>query len=306
MLTAILFCMALGGSAEVRVLLVGDSWADYMWQDRVLRQVFAAEGRPDIIEEGSTTTISGSTAAEWAQPEMLALITQEVMSIPSLTHVQLTMGGNDFLAGASGGGWHTGMTPLEEETLFMRVAEDIQTVIEHILDIDPRLDIVISLYDYPNFVETLSGLGALFCVPLHQDLGEPMPETINSALADFTAELALILADRLEVTVVDHAGHMQNRFGYPSMGISPGDLIPPGDLTLPSPPESLRFGGNDCFHLNATGYRYLAQNLWDRYYGSSFCRTVAQILSRLASWPLEADITHLADDVTHRCGTDDG
>ena len=53
-----------------RVLLVGDSWADFMWINRTLRDVFADNGRADIVEEGAVTAISGSTAAEWAQPGM--------------------------------------------------------------------------------------------------------------------------------------------------------------------------------------------------------------------------------------------
>ena len=289
------------GGGEVKVLLVGDSWADYMWQDRVLSAVFAAEGRADIREEGSLTALSGSTAAEWASPAMLALISDELDRLPSVEVVQLTMGGNDFLAGISGGGWHTGLTPLEEEALFMRVAGDVQTVIDHILDHDPSLKILISLYDYPNFVETLGGLGALFCIPLYNDLGQPTPLEINQVQQDFFDEVVLMVAGMPEVFLVSHLGMMQFHFGYPSMGILSGELLPPGDLELPSPPESLRFGGNDCFHLSNEGYLFLAQNLWDQFYIDAFCRTLAQIIAGLPAWPAEQDIADLVGELEDLC-----
>ena len=291
----------LAGEGTYRVLLVGDSWADYMWADGVMRQAFADEGYPEVWEKGDVTAISVSTAAEWATPPFLQLISDELANHPTLEFAQLTMGGNDFLAGISGGGWHAAMTALEEEALLDRVEADLEVVIDHLFGLDPDLGIVISLYDYPNFQETLSGLLNFICVPLWEDLGMPTPLQVNEAESRFLARVAGFAASRPGVESVDHLGLMQFHFGYPSMSIGPGELPPPGDLDLPSPTEALRIFGNDCFHLNASGYGFLAQNLWDNYYADRFCLSTDQFGERLASWPalpcveLVADLDRLCD-----------
>ena len=83
------------GETTPRVLLVGDSWAQFMWFDRSLRDVFAANGRPDIVEVGAVTAQGGTTAAEWTDPAMLQMITDELQANPTIDVVQLTIGGND-------------------------------------------------------------------------------------------------------------------------------------------------------------------------------------------------------------------
>jgi len=289
------------GGANVRVLLVGDSWSDYMFQDGSLRTVFAAEGRPDILEAGAVTAISGSTAADWNTPAMLQLISDELLIWPDLEVVQLTMGGNDFLAGMSGGGWHTGLTLMEEEALFEAVAEDVQAAIDHILLQEPGMQILLSFYDYPNFVETLGGLGSLFCTPLWNDLGQPTPLELNEVQTRFIDRIEQIAMSQPEVSTVRHLGLMQFHYGYPSMGIEPGDLPPPGDLSLPSPPQALRFAGSDCFHLNATGYQYIAQNLWDQFYITAFCTTPLEIQAALPQWPAAQSVADLIGDYNNLC-----
>ena len=88
-----------------------------MWGNRTLRDVFADNGRADVVEEGATTAISGSTAAEWSQPGFLQLITDALDTTHTIDTVQLTIGGNDFLAGQSGGGWHTGISQQDLDNL---------------------------------------------------------------------------------------------------------------------------------------------------------------------------------------------
>ncbi len=289
------------GDPEFRVLLVGDSWAEFMWDDRSLRTVFADEGHPDILEKGDVTAISGSTAADWATPASRQLITDELLANPTIDLVQLTMGGNDFLAGISGGGWFVGMPPEDEQALFDRVAGDIQTVIDHILDLDADIHIVLSFYDYPNFQESLSGLLGFFCTDLWEDLGEPTPEQINLAQVSFL-DRAEQLADTIpQVSLVRHLGFMQHHFGYPSLGIPPGALDPPGDVTLPSPPEAMRFLGNDCFHLGSIGHSVLARNLWDHFYVDILCITDQQFLDSLPGWPATRHVGDLVALLDRLC-----
>ncbi len=257
------------GGGTVRVLLVGDSWSEFMWFDGSLRNVFAANGRPDIVEEGGETAISGSTAAEWSQPAMLQLIADELAAHPTIDTVQLTLGGNDFLAGQPGGGWWTGISAAGEEALFDQIVADATTVVDFILAQDPELEIVISLYDYTNFVESLSGILGFLCNPTWDDLGEPTPLEINAAGGRLQDRVDTLIASRQRLFGVRHYGLMQFVYGFPDDGIPPGQLLPPGDLNRPSPIEAMRLGA-DCFHLSADGNEVLAQNLWDQYYDRRF------------------------------------
>lgn len=258
-----------GGGTVTRVLLVGDSWSEFMWFDRSLRDAFAVNGRPDIVEEGGETAISGSTAAEWSQSAMLQRIADELAAHPTIDTVQLTLGGNDFLAGQPGGGWWTGISAVEEEALFDQIVADATTVVDFILAQDPELEIVISLYDYTNFVESLSGILGFLCNPTWDDLGQPTPLEINAAGGRLQDRVDTLVVSRERVFGVRHYGLMQFVYGFPDDGIPPGQLLPPGDLNRPSPIEAMRLGA-DCFHLSGDGNAVLAQNLWDQYYNRRF------------------------------------
>jgi len=248
-------------SAAPAALLVGDSWARLVYDNGSLATVLAAHGHPEIAVLGDATSIDGSTAAQWAQATMLQLLTDEFGAHPEIEVVVVFLGGNDFLAGESGGGWYVGIDPAAETQLFDDIESDLATVVDHLVGIDPNLEVVLSSYDYPNFVETLTGLGAFVCVPLWDDLGDPTPFQINSNATQLDTRQIAIAASRPQVVPVAHWGLMQYLYGYPSLEIPPGALPPPGDPTLPSPPEAMRWG-IDCFHLAPAGYQAIAERLW--------------------------------------------
>lgn len=249
-----------------KVLLVGDSWAAQQWEDGVHALVFAAHDAERFGVVGATTTESGSTAAEWAAPSGLALISQALDANPSIDTVQLTIGGNDFLDA-----WSVSMSPPDAVALRQQIRDDLDTVIHHIIDTRPQVEIVISLYDYPNFRDTLNSLaGIAVCRPLHQSMGSPTPAQINEAMADFESDLASLTAHP-RVRHVSHAGQMQFTFGVDTF--APGDLPPPGDPSRPSPVTAMRdhgFVGRDCFHLTPSGYDVLVQNLYENYFHVRF------------------------------------
>lgn len=261
------------GEAVPRVLMVGDSWAEFMWIGQSLRETFAANGRPDILEEGSTTALSGTTAGEWTGSAMLQLIDDALAANPTIDTVQLTMGGNDFLAGQPGGGWWTGMSAEDEALLRDAIATDVAIVTSHILAIDPELEIVVSLYDYTNFDESLTGALGFSCSPRWDDLGQPTALEINTAAAALRDEIASFIGGQSRITMVDHTGLMQFVFGFPGEGIPPGQLLPPGDANRHSPIEAMWLGA-DCIHLGVDGYLAVAQNLWDNYYDQRFNGTL--------------------------------
>lgn len=257
-----------GMAQTPKVLLIGDSWARQQWEDQSHTVVFAANDAAMHAVVGNTTTESGSTAAEWAAPERLALIEQALAAHPGIDTVQVTIGGNDFLDA-----WSVTMTPEQEQALQAGILQDLDTVIALVLDHRPDIEVVLSLYDYPNFRDTLGSLvGILFCTPLNNSLGQPSPLQLNLAMMRFEAALGG-LAAHPRVHHVSHAGQMQYTYGSPADGIPPGQLLPPGDPSLPSPVQSMRdhgFLGRDCFHLTPAGYDVLVQNLYDGYFRIRF------------------------------------
>ena len=259
---ALVFILSAGPAlAQDRVLIVGDRWAGGFWEHRTMRAVFAANGRPDITEWGQFTALGGTTAEGWSQPSELQVITQELNSYPSLDTVQLTIGGNDFLAPAELGGWFAGMTPEQEAAMNARITGDITTIVNHVLAHSAAMEVVVSLYDYVNFRDFPGA-----CAESWVELGSPTPRRINEALNRFHDSVAAAFASNSRVTVVDHRGLMQFTYGIPDEGIAPGTITPPGDLDRPSPRQAL----DDCIHLIPDGLYAIGQQLWQRYYDQRF------------------------------------
>lgn len=259
-LTAVLLLLNTTVMAQTnRVLLVGDSWAEQQWDDQSHAAVLLANGFDQYAVVGGATTISGSTAADWTAPAMLQLIEDALVANPSIDTVQLTIGGNDFLDE-----WRADFTPQQTLALQQQINADVQVIIDFILLQDPNIETILSFYDYPNFVDTLSGIPAIFCFPLWSSMAQPTPFELNTAATQFENFYANAASTNSRVQHVSHFGFMQFNFGFPDEGIQPGDIPLPGDLNRPSPIEAMRLG-LDCFHLEPEGYDILIQNLFEQY-----------------------------------------
>ncbi len=248
------------------LLLIGDSWAEQQWDDQAHALVFGALGFGQIPVYGAATTESGTTAADWVQPGRLQTIADELAARPDVGIVQITLGGNDFLDA-----WSTALDPGQVAALTDGVRNDLRTLTNFILELRPDVEILLSFYDYPNFVDTLGGLvGLLFCAPLWNDLGQPSPLQLNTASIRLEQAIAGLADQHSRIYHVSHFGQMQSLFGFPDSGIPPGQIAPPGDPGLPSPTAALRLDGADCFHLSAEGYDGLVMNQFDGYFETRF------------------------------------
>jgi lysophospholipase L1-like esterase len=247
-----------------RVLLIGDSWTNIMWDNLSLRDVFVDAGFSGIYERGTNTAIGGTTASYWAAPANLATITSELNAYPSIDMVHLSMGGNDMLAGQSSGGWYKGMGASAEAALFDTIKGNIETVIQHILNLRPEMKIVICSYDYLNLWDTLN-------IPANQllwnNVGQPTPRELNDAfiaMGNHQHELALEYGT--SVTYVNNWGLMHFLHGYNSVFEAYRFGVPWGHPNYPWPKSMGANNGDDAIHLNATGYYELSVNLWDKFY----------------------------------------
>ena len=253
-----------GQAQDARVLIVGDSWAEFQWIDGVHAAVFAANGYPTTTADGASTAIGGTTAEQWVD-EGLDLLSEAIAENASIDVVQLTIGGNDFL-----GAWNDSLSSGQEQALQNSIVQNIETIIAHVLAQRSDIEVVLSFYDYLNFEDAVTS----FCGPLYQDIGQPTTLRINTVMRAFEQDYAQIAASNPRVYYVSHFGLLQSTYGFPTEGVQPGDITPPGDINRPSPVESLRDidGNPDCIHLNPAAYQVVIQNLFDGYFEARFDR----------------------------------
>jgi len=230
-------------AATPRILLVGDSWAWFLWLNRSFQEVLQEAGLGQWEEAGNFTTVPGSTVEDWTNPRWLANINREIDRHPEIDIVHVSLGGNDFL-----NNWRPDMADEDRDALYDGVVEHLEIVVRYILDIRPDIRVAIVNYDYINARR-----------------GGSTVKELNLAGMDLAA-MKRDLAQRLERTEYIHNyGLMQYLFGIddlepksvPYPGQAP-DFDPwPGGHKDYGNPKSVMF---DDIHLNMIGYKALAEH----------------------------------------------
>ncbi len=290
-----------------RVLVAGDSWAQYLWDDDAHNLVFDRFGHADKFaisrslgddpgpgHTGPEYAVSGSEARQWvdtANYPWIANVVAELQALPSIDHVMLSLGGNDILAARPGGGWYKDMdldVPGSEAALFERILDDLDTIATEFRSVRPGIDVLVSSYEYPNF-----NVDPLWCwiyaCPKREELSR---DPVNDLITDveLNAMIVDVEAERRDWIVAtpglsfDHGvGTMHHYYGD---GVTaPGALPRPGQL----PPDFSPFpGGNplrptlrenfrrplgldaDPIHLDEEGYLYKVALQTETHYFPSF------------------------------------
>jgi hypothetical protein len=275
-----------------RVLIAGDSWAQYMWDDgshNLLLDRFGHEDKravslslgsdPGPGHTGPEYSISGSEARQWADTANYPWIANMVAALeanPTIDTVVLSIGGNDILAGKSGGGWYKDMdldVPGSEAALFARIEADTRAIIDAALAVRPEIRVLLSSYDYPNF--NVGFWCFVYACPKRQDLSRnPSTDLITDAeLNDMMVRVETERIGWVNDTPrldFDHGvGLMHYRYGdgvtgallLPAPGQEPPLFAPfPGGNPLrPTLRSNFRRPNNidaDPIHLNVDGYRH--------------------------------------------------
>ena len=171
-----------------RIIMAGDSWAQYMADDDTHNSALKMYGQGDKTSISSTFevgilcggtqpgpndtyyTVSGSEARQWANEAVYNYLQNLIDAInanPTIDAVLLSIGGNDILAGRSEGGWYLDMdldVAGSEQALFDQITADMLYIINQVwARARPNIDFIISSYDYPNFNVTGSFLGQDYC-----------------------------------------------------------------------------------------------------------------------------------------------
>ena len=286
--TAIIAQVCPSNSGIKKVLIAGDSWAQYMSDDGTHNKMFDKFGHADkdLVGPslgsnpgpgytGTQYAISGSEARHWADRANYPWITNvinEITANPTIETVILSIGGNDILAGKSDGGWYKDMnldTAGSEAALFATIKANTFVIINDILAIHPNIEIVLSSYDYPNFNTGI--FCGLYACGKRNDLSR---DATNALITDVELNQMMITVETERITWLAQEPRLKfaNAIGlahyYYGDGVSAAGTLP---LPEQAPPYSATFyGGNklrpairsnfrnvaDPIHLSAAAYEY--------------------------------------------------
>lgn len=279
-----------------RILLAGDSWAQYMWDDgshndildkfghgekRALSLSLGSDPGPGYV--GPEYAVSGSQARHWvdtANYPWLANLVTALQENPSIDLVVLSIGGNDVMAGKDNDGWYKDMdldVPGSEQAFFDRLTLDTATIIQAALDVRPEIRVMISAYDYPNF--NVGFWCFVSACPLRRNMSR---DPDNDLITDAEINDILVTIESMRVgwananprILYDHSlGLMHYYYGdgvvgpgvLPHPGQTPPDYapFPGGNPLLPSLRSVFRLPGGidaDPIHLDYEGYQYKITN----------------------------------------------
>lgn len=275
-------------AAVKKILIAGDSWAQYMSDDGTYNKIFDKFGHADKDLVGPSLgsnpgpgytgpeyAISGSEAKHWADRVNYPWITNVINAInanPSIETVILSIGGNDILAAKSGGGWYKDMdldVPGSEAALFATIKTNTFVIINDILAAHPNVEILLSSYDYPNF--NTGFLCFAYACPKRNDLSR---NATTDLITDAELNQMMITVETERITWLAQEPRLKfaNAIGlshyYYGDGATAAGLLP---LPQQTPPFTATFyGGNklrpairsnfrnaaDPIHLSADAYEY--------------------------------------------------
>ena len=257
---AIVFATAVpvAGQAPVkRILIVGDSWAASITAENrdgfpspdVFDDALKANGLGAYETQGKVTAWGGRKASDWAKPEHLAQIREELERFPSIDIVHLIIGGNDYLSAVNDAGF---AARSREERLahWDGVAANIKTIVDACLAVREDIRVVIADYDYLDPAAATAFWKMNFHGAAVRDLNGWFVE-----LGEKKRALALA-TERCEY--VENWGTLQYWFGDPPKQVN----LPGGDIEKPMPKGI----SPDGIHPNAEAHAKLLQNAIDRYY----------------------------------------
>lgn len=275
-----------------RVMLIGDSWAFFMNADGTFDNVLDHWGHSNYSYlSNPDIAVSGARSEDFLVESRMTEIQNQLESNPDLRAVHISLGGNDFL-----GEWNVDFTEEETEALGDETFDEVLTLMDFIREIRPDIQIVYSGYMYANFAEIINDVA-----PFEEDhpfygnweeMGFPTFEQINTLLSDFSDRIYELSLEDDQMTFINTPALMQHIYGQEiPLGVDPGGSYPPlfqplpyGDITYPSPKESMRDYGlfRDCFHLSEEGFFNMIDYQTQKFY-HKFLMDDHYLLSEIAA-----------------------
>lgn len=265
---------------EVKVILIGDSWAFFMGVDGTFNNVFEDWGHSNIrFFTNPTLAENGAEAIDFMRADKRNEIVAQLNAHPNVEVVHVSLGGNDYM-----GDWDVSFTQAQSDELLDTITNRLISIFDFIKSAKPGVKIVWSGYTYPNFGEVIASAAPFQTShPFYgtwQGMGQPDFSQINAALQDVADRMDTYVASTNDVYFVNCPGILQFTFGQTQpLGVAPGGTYPPfsvplpyGDPNYPSPKNSMRdyFITKDCFHLSPRGYEdfigYQTQKFYHKFF----------------------------------------
>ncbi|MFM9008057.1 MAG: T9SS type A sorting domain-containing protein [Bacteroidota bacterium] len=260
---------------QPRIMLMGDSWAQFMNTDNTLNTALTRWGYSNArFYSNSVLSVNGTQTADFLTPAKLTEIQTRLAQYPTIDFVHLSLGGNDVL-----GNWDTTYTAFQTDSLLDSVYVRLVTLIDFIKQQRPGIQILWSGYAYPNFGEIIGELAVPSSHPFYStwsNMSFPTFTQLNGILNSYSDAMDTLAMNDPQVSFVKATGLMQYVYGQTTpLGVPPGGTYPPFTAPLPegypdypSPKGSMRNYGffRDCFHLSPGGYLALADRHMQKFY----------------------------------------
>ncbi|MBL0339823.1 MAG: T9SS type A sorting domain-containing protein [Bacteroidetes bacterium] len=259
-----------------RVMLIGDSWANFIGLDNAINNSFEKWGHSNYkYFTNATLAENGTTTEDFLDPARLAEIQNQLNANPDIDLVHLSIGGNDVL-----NAWDVTFSQAQTDSLLDSVYAHIVTIIDFIKIARPGIRILWSGYAYPNFGEIIQELAPFQSShPFYgtwQGMGFPTFTQLNGILNTYSVSMDTLAANDPQVEFVRAAGIMQYTFGQTTaLSVPPGGTyapytvpMPDGYPDYPSPKNSMRTYVifRDCFHLSPQGYNDFLEYQTHKFY----------------------------------------
>ena len=271
-----------------KILLIGDSWANFMHLNQSVQDALNNYGFSDLGQlSDNNLTFAGARTTDFINDTAkLNDLRDEIVSNPTLEYVHLSIGGNDVIYT-----WDVNFTQQQTDVLFDSVFNRTLRIIDFIHSVNPNLQIVWSGYVYTNFGDVIGALPS-FLQSQHpyyatwSGMGFPDFQQLNNLLLSFSNRVKAYTAQQDRIHFVQALGLMQNFYGQTSpLSVPPSGTyaagtspIDSGRLDYPSPAAAMLSLGNipltnfsitDCFHLSPNAFEVFMDHQFDRYYMNS-------------------------------------
>lgn len=262
---------------KTKILIVGDSWAFFSWQDNSYNENLERFGFTDIEAESTLDiSVSGTRASNYFNDNTRKQAVKNfIQTHLDLEYIHLSLGGNDLL-----GEWNKSMTSAQETALLNQLMFDLKKSIDTIHSFNPNLKILVAGYDFPNFAETVEILSPSWVQQNHpfyslwNGMGKPSPTELNAVQIKGTQAFIDSANVWNNVYFVNNLGLMQWHFGQSdNLQVAPFGTyavqtapVPGGFPDYPSPLDALNFNGLDAFHLNNEAYEVFIKRHFEEFY----------------------------------------
>ncbi len=264
-----------------RVLLVGDSWANFMNLDQTITAGLRNAGHSDkkfasslaVAENGADTEdfVAGGGKQQ--------LIQDLIDANPEIDIVHLSIGGNDLL-----GEYHISWTQAKVDSLLHEVGLRLNEIIEFLKSTRPGMRVFWAGYTYPNFEEVIEGnpFGPSNhpFFDLWDGMGQPTALQLNQILNDYSDTLSLQAMNDPMLDFVPAQAILQYVHGQTEpLGVAPNGTFDPFEATLPygfpeypSNKSTMRnqIIFTDCFHLSPEAYLDMMSYQTEKFYQKYF------------------------------------